>query len=311
MTLLAFSFCDLEWWHGLLAWLLPFLLGLLLGYAIWAKYKRMKEELEGDIRGLKKKITGLESDLHDCRNARTELDSEVSMLRGQLRERDLKISTLEASLEAAKKAKDTGGKGASAIAGIAAAAGLAPKKKSKRDKLQKIEGIGPKIEGLLNKDDINSFGDLADTKVPKLRSILDAGGPKFKIAKPDTWPEQAALARDGKWDELEKLQDILIGGVRPDPSAVAAGGKDNKDDLKKIEGIGPKIEGLLNDDGIWTFGELASSAVSRIKKILDDAGPRYRIAVPDTWPEQSALARDGKWDELEKLQDSLKGGRKA
>ncbi|HBY69766.1 MAG TPA: 50S ribosomal protein L21, partial [Flavobacteriaceae bacterium] len=30
----------------------------------------------------------------------------------------------------------------------------------------------------------------------------------------------------------------------------------------------------------------------------------------DTWPQQAQLAADGKWDELEKLQDELDGGRK-
>ena len=28
----------------------------------------------------------------------------------------------------------------------------------------------------------------------------------------DSWPEQAQLASDGKWDELKELQDKLDGG---------------------------------------------------------------------------------------------------
>ena len=72
-----------------------------------------------------------------------------------------------------------------------------------------------------------------------------------------------------------------------------------KDDLTKVEGIGPKIKGLLNDDHIWSFRQLSESAVSRLQKILDDAGPRYRIHNPGTWPDQAKLAADGKWKELE------------
>jgi len=30
---------------------------------------------------------------------------------------------------------------------------------------------------------------------------------------------------------------------------------------------------------------------------------------PGSWPRQSRLAADGKWNELEKLQDELDGGR--
>ena len=39
------------------------------------------------------------------------------------------------------------------------------------------------------------------------------------------------------------------------------------------------------------------------------ASGRYRLAVPDTWPKQAALAVDGKWDELKAYQDKLDGGK--
>lgn len=81
------------------------------------------------------------------------------------------------------------------------------------------------------------------------------------------------------------------------------------DDLKVVEGIGPKIEELLNNEGILTFAQLAATPSSRIKQILDAAGPRFQIHDPTTWPDQSALARDGKWDELKKWQDELNKGR--
>ena len=81
-------------------------------------------------------------------------------------------------------------------------------------------------------------------------------------------------------------------------------------DLKIIEGIGPKIESILHEAGIRTYTELAAASVSQLEKIVrEDAG--IRIAFPDTWPEQSRLAAEGKWAELEKLQDELKGGREA
>ncbi len=81
------------------------------------------------------------------------------------------------------------------------------------------------------------------------------------------------------------------------------------DDLKKIEGIGPKIEGILHDAGILTFAQLAAATVSSLEKIVrEDAG--IRVAYPDTWPEQATLAANGSWTALEKLQDELKGGRR-
>lgn len=81
------------------------------------------------------------------------------------------------------------------------------------------------------------------------------------------------------------------------------------DDLKIVEGIGPKIEQLLNEEGILTFAQLATTAPERIKEILHAAGPRFQIHNPSTWPQQSALARDGQWEELKKWQDELNKGR--
>ncbi len=88
-----------------------------------------------------------------------------------------------------------------------------------------------------------------------------------------------------------------------------SGKKIVKDDLKIVEGIGPKIEGLLNDDEIHTWQDLADATVERIQKILDDAGPRYRIHDPNTWANQAKLATEEKWEELEDYQDRLKGGK--
>ncbi len=82
-----------------------------------------------------------------------------------------------------------------------------------------------------------------------------------------------------------------------------------KDDLKKVEGIGPKIEGLLNDAEILTFQNLADTDVEKLKDILKEAGSRYQMHDPGTWPEQAKLAAEGKWDELKKWQDELDGGK--
>ena len=86
--------------------------------------------------------------------------------------------------------------------------------------------------------------------------------------------------------------------------------KTKSDDLKKIEGIGPKIEGILKDKGIMTFEDLANTEVEKLKEILAEAGNRYKMHDPTTWPEQAKLAAEGKWDELKELQDRLDGGRK-
>ncbi|TAG56025.1 MAG: hypothetical protein EAZ27_05815 [Cytophagales bacterium] len=85
--------------------------------------------------------------------------------------------------------------------------------------------------------------------------------------------------------------------------------KPKPDDLKIIEGIGPKIEELLNNGKIFTFSDLANANFETLKTILVNAGSRFQMHDPTTWPQQSALARDGKFEELKKLQDELNAGK--
>ncbi len=87
---------------------------------------------------------------------------------------------------------------------------------------------------------------------------------------------------------------------------------DNKaDDLKKIEGVGPKIADVLTAAGLATFSDVANSSAEDIKKILDEADGNFGSHDPSTWADQAKLAADGKWDELKKWQDELDGGKPA
>ncbi len=83
---------------------------------------------------------------------------------------------------------------------------------------------------------------------------------------------------------------------------------DGIDDLTVIEGIGPKICQLLIDDGITTFRMLSETPHERLVGILEKAGPNFRLAKPDAWPKQAALAARGEWKALKELQDRLIGG---
>ncbi|MGC9333598.1 MAG: 50S ribosomal protein L17, partial [Anaerolineae bacterium] len=84
------------------------------------------------------------------------------------------------------------------------------------------------------------------------------------------------------------------------------------DDLRRVEGIGPRIASLLEDAGITTFSGLAQAGVGHINEILEEADPRLRsLADPTTWPEQAALAASGDWEALSALQDELRGGRRS
>ena len=80
------------------------------------------------------------------------------------------------------------------------------------------------------------------------------------------------------------------------------------DDLTRVEGIGPKTSGLLQEAGIFTFAQLAGRDPDALREMLREEGLPF--IDPSTWPEQAALAAVGAWDGLEALQDELSGGRR-
>jgi len=84
--------------------------------------------------------------------------------------------------------------------------------------------------------------------------------------------------------------------------------KSDGDDLTKVEGIGPKIAETLVAAGIASFADLAGAKPEAIAEMIVDVRGSHD---PTTWPQQSALAADGKMDELKELQDKLDGGKEA
>lgn len=80
------------------------------------------------------------------------------------------------------------------------------------------------------------------------------------------------------------------------------------DDLKIIEGIGPKMEEALRNAGVKTFRKMSTMTPEAIKDILVKTNTRYGIAQTDTWPEQAKLASLKDFEALKTLQDSLNRG---
>ncbi|MFW6277689.1 MAG: hypothetical protein ACOC1J_03370, partial [Prolixibacteraceae bacterium] len=62
---------------------------------------------------------------------------------------------------------------------------------------------------------------------------------------------------------------------------------DERDDLKKLDGVGPKLEEVFNSAGIATFENFASTPVEKLNKILEEAGSRYSGKDPAPWIEQA------------------------
>ena len=137
-----------------------------------------------------------------------------------------------------------------------------------------------------------------------------------EVARPAPAPKAAPAAPAAKAEPPVPVPVVeppaavaVVEAAAPVPAPTTAAEPPQPDDLTVIEGIGPKISGMLRAEGITTFAGLAAADVSRLREIMLAAN--LRIANPATWPEQAALAEAGKWEELKALQDSLKGGRRA
>lgn len=133
--------------------------------------------------------------------------AEGERLRGQVSQGQETIRDLTAQLEERKQT-------ISQLESAAASRAVAPPvlEKTKPDKLERIEGIGPKISQVMQDAGIMTFEQLAAADVSRLQQILTEAG--MRLAEPSTWPEQAGLAAAGDWQALETLQDELAGGRR-------------------------------------------------------------------------------------------------
>ena len=141
-----------------------------------------------------------------------------------------------------------------------------------------------------------------EDKNAKLKADLEACNGKLKVVAAAGASGVAAAAAITP----SNTPDIAFDAA----AAKAAFGKRIKqDDLKIVEGIGPKIEGLFHNFDIKTWKALSEASVEKCQEVLNSGGERYRIHDPASWPMQSKMAYEGKWKDLVKWQDEHKGGK--
>lgn len=126
--------------------------------------------------------------------------------------------------------------------------------------------------------------------------------PAKKSAKPATKKEEVPVAKAA----APAKKAVKTEAPKKEAAPKKAPAKAKADDLKKIEGIGPKIATTLIEAGVDTFAKLAKTKPEKISEIIAEVRGNH---VTDTWPKQAELAAAGKWDELKKWQDELDGGK--
>jgi predicted flap endonuclease-1-like 5' DNA nuclease len=233
---------------------------------------------------------------------------------------------------------------AEAAAAPEPAAELEPEPEPEPQDLQRIEGIGPKIEAALKAAGYTTYAKLAGTSEDELRAALAAGGITFAPAA-TSWSDQAQYLVDGDEDGLQEYQDYLIGGqdraskftenvdyadvdeIKDADAKAAAIAEDEAEaaaapepepaaepepepepqDLQRIEGIGPKIDAALKAAGYTTYAKIADTPESRLREALAAGGIKFAPAAA-SWAEQAKLLAEGDEAALQEYQDYLVGG---
>lgn len=196
---------------AILMFIAAILLGLLLGWILWGRFLNRMKTAEKERDDYHNRFTNLEKDYASLKYSHDELTREAGTFRSQIGKLEADKAVLDAQLHRLREQLGIEHHHEEVVTTKKVApmkAGAAPG----GDDLKKIEGIGPKIESLLKEAGIATFADLEKTSAEKVREILDAAGPTFNLADPETWSKQAGLAAAGKWDELKELQDKLKGG---------------------------------------------------------------------------------------------------
>jgi predicted flap endonuclease-1-like 5' DNA nuclease len=181
-----------------IALLVAALLGFLIGYYMARGHSgRTIATLEEEKAALEEKVRKLEAEL---RTAETDKTS----LRGDVRRMDDEIASLKLTIDKLEKEERLLAETAAVQAGEAAQPHPAA------DDLKAVLGIGPKISRLLMNRGINTWKALANATPDSIREILvNDGGERFRVHNPATWPPQARLLHDGRWDELKELRGKL------------------------------------------------------------------------------------------------------
>lgn len=268
-------------WEILIMLLVAFLLGAFLGWILWGGRIR---KLTSDIAGLNSQITALNGKVSESEAAllaekdiSRQLKLDLEACSGRRKQLEVENVTLESHIRSLESELKSARAQAAMPLSSPPVEPPAPQPEEEKEALPEPEII----------EDVT---EEAPVKEPDVIEI--------DLTGVFTGTEPAADAPAPPGAVVEELSLPVVAPKRK-----------KKEDLKMVEGIGPAIEKLLHAADIKTFAQLADATPDRLREILLAAGERYRIHNPDTWPQQSALLRDDKMEEFQKLTSELKGGR--
>lgn len=224
------------------------------------------DELAGQLEARDREIDELRVRATESERARTEADDARTRLTAELEQARAELDDVRSRLTAeAEQAR----------------ADAAAIEQRLTDELEQARTEAAATERRLTDELEQARADAAElrARLAELETAADAGD--------DTDANRSAPGADAPPD---------VNGARE-----VLGPKVKADDLTVVEGVGPKIAGLLIDAGIDSWRALADADVERLRLVLAQAGPRYRRYDPSSWPTQGRLLAEGRWQDFKDL----------
>lgn len=292
-----------------------FLLGLWLGWILWNRYKQELEKLRldnqslkitsdtlmADLTALKTKFSALETDnsnlstqVVSLNRNNTNLRDRVSQLEAELLETNSRNRQVETELGLTYN-PDTLAADDVPLEVVEQDFSETP---AETDEVTPVTVIMPPEEGM---SIVISAGTTPIGEV----IIQDTSSQSEVSIEFQDKTESAEIHNEGQGERSTTTVSLS------EPEIMVMGAAAGiQDDLTIVEGIGPKIQMLLNQYGVHTYRQLADTPVERLREILANAGPQLAMHDPGTWPSQANLAANDQWDALKSIQGFLKGGKK-
>lgn len=137
-----------------------------------------------------------------------------------------------------------------------------------------------------------------------------------KLAEAQHWIGELRVRlwnSEAKNRDLQAIVDShVVAAAPPEPdlgeAARVLGMPVRMNDLTVIEGIGPAIAHLCINRGITTWWSMANADISVLRSMLAEAGPKYQVHDPTSWPQQARLLANGQWEKFQRLAEALRDG---
>jgi len=287
-------------------WLLiAFVIGVIIGWLIWG---RGGAALQGKVTELERQLANAKAQCDACEaekaelaaaaeaatSAKADLEKQVADAKSAAEASTSEVGRLSARLVELEKERDAAQASASSASEAA--------------------GETAKLEGRIR--DLEA--ELAAAKAASSASSAAAAAESGYVAEDGaaSSSDVAAASGDDTVSLTDAEADLTMGGG-DDAAADTGGGDDEiavtdadrpaaldapqgtKDDLKLISGVGPKLEGVLNDLGVYHFWQIARWTQREVAWVDDYLSFKGRIN-RDKWIDQAKVLADGGETEFSK-----------